>query len=245
MNRSFLAGLAVPCVLAAACGSSSTGPGTGTLTGKDATEVLALAQAAMTAANQSFHFVDETKQGSSTVTLIGDDTSGGAHQTVEGSISALEVLRTASGGLYVRGASVALERALGLSTTVAAANAGKWISLQPDDAPYTTVAVALDPQKEIESYIPTAPLQLEKPRDFRGRVVIGVTGAAPSSAASGTGKTVTLYVPTKAPYTPLGATLSYGSGSTSGIEAVVFGDWGETINPSAPSGAVPYSSLVS
>lgn len=244
MKRRILAGIALPCCLAAACGSTgSTTPDLHGLKGKTADQVLALAEAAMVADAQSFHFVDVTKQGSHSITLIGDDTDRGAQQSLQGDVSALEVLRTPPGGVYVRGAPNALEDALDLSSSTATAYAGKWISLQPGDGPYSTVATALDPQKEVDSYIPVAPLHLVGPRTFRGQQVVGVSGTAPSTAANGSGKTVTLYVPTVAPYTPLGATLTFGSGESSGIEAVVFGKWGEKVYPAAPAGAVPYRSL--
>jgi hypothetical protein len=237
---SLWAGLVAPCCLAAACGS--TGPGTGSLSGKSPGEVLALATKAATADGFSFHFVDESRVGSKTTTLIGDDTKAGADQALSGSGSPLEVERTADGNLYVRGAADALEGALGLSATIAGAHAGAWISLQKADAPYSAVAATLEPQKEFDPFVPASPLHLEAPRQFHGRTVVGVSGSAPPSAG-GSGNVATLYVPTEPPYAPVGATLTFGTGTNRGNEAVVFGRWGQPFAPPAPTGALPFSSL--
>jgi hypothetical protein len=148
-----------------------------------------------------------------------------------------------NGDVFVRGAGSALRSALGLSQTTSVTEAGKWISLRAGDAPYSTVTAALEPEQELNTFIPTAPFTLESPRQFHGRTVVGVSGKARSSAAKGSGHTVTLFVPTSAPYTPVGATLSFGSGSGAGVEAVVFNRWGQRIAPPTPSGAIAYSSL--
>ena len=90
---------------------------------------------------------------------------------------------------------------------------------------------------------PSPPCTWWRRRLLHGRRVVGVSGMAPSTAANGTGKTRDLVVPTNPPYTPVGASLTYGSGSTRGLEVAVFGHWGEKILPTAPTGAIPYSTL--
>lgn len=242
MRFSLVVGLVAPCCLLTACGSS--GPDLGSLQGDTPQEILALATTSITAKASSFHFIDQTRLGKKTTTLSGDDTDTGADQTLSGSGGALEVVRTADGTLFVRGAAGALVTALSLPQATATAKAGQWISLQSGDAPYSVVAVALDPAKELNSFMPTAPLQLESPRRFHGHTVVGVVGNAPTSAGNGSGGIATLYVPTESPYTPVGATLTYATNTGQADEAVVFDNWGKRINPAAPTGAVTYSSLV-
>ncbi|HEY7946682.1 MAG TPA: hypothetical protein VID75_03340 [Acidimicrobiales bacterium] len=239
MRRSLALGLVAPCCLAAACGSA--GPNFGSLNGKTASEVLALTTTAISTERFSFHFVDQSRVGTKTTTLTGEDTAAGSYQVLSGSGSALEVEQRADKSLYVRGAAGGLEGALGLSTTAAAADAGKWISLQPADSPYKAVAAALDPHQELYAFVPTAPYTLESPREFHGRTVVGVAGKAPILAVNGTGLVATVYVPTEPPYTPVGATLTFGTGVSAGVEAVVFSRWGQRTNPPAPAGAVAYS----
>jgi hypothetical protein len=229
-------------VLATAC-SSNPSPDLGALKGKTAATVLSLSQAAVTATASSFHFADETRVGSHVTTLSGYDTNDGADQILGGAAPSLEVLRTAAGGIFVRGAATALQASLNLSAAVAAAHTNSWISLVPGDAPYVTVANTLDPGQELNSFIPAAPLHLEGPRKLHGRTVLAVVGTAAATAANGAGHVATLYVPTKAPYTPVGATLTFGSGSEHGTEVVVFKEWGKRVDPATPTAAVAYSTL--
>lgn len=105
------------------------------------------------------------------------------------------------------------------------------------------MTAALDPKSELDAYVPLAPYVLDAPRQFHGRTVVGVTGKARASAGNGTGHVVTLYVPTEPPYTPVGATLTFGSGAGAGVEAVIFNNWGQRIDPTVPTGAVAFSSL--
>jgi len=241
MRRSLAVGLIAPCCLAAACGSS--GPNFGSLSGQSPQEILTLTTTAITAAGFSFHFIDQSRVGSKTTTLTGDDTAAGSDQVLSGSSSALEVLGRADGSLFVRGAAGALHDALGFSPATAGANAGKWIALRPGDSPYSAVKAALNPQTELNIFVPVSPYSLQAPRQFHGRTVVGVSGPARASAANGTGHVATIYVPTEPPYAPVGATLTYGSGSSQGVEVVVFDHWGQRINPPVPNGPVAYSSL--
>jgi hypothetical protein len=213
------------------------------LAGESAQEILALTTTAITANGFSFHFIDESRVGSKTTTLTGDDTAAGADQTLSGSVPALTVERRTDGSVFVKGAAAALESALGLSQPTADANTGKWITLQSGDIPYGAVTAALAPKDELDTFVPVAPYVLDTPREFHGRTVVGVSGKARASAANGAGHVVTLYVPTESPYTPVGATLTFGSGSGAGVEAVVFDRWGQRVDPPVPTGAVPFSSL--
>jgi hypothetical protein len=241
MRFSVVVAFVAPCCLVAACGSS--GPTAGSLSGKSAHEILSLTDAAIKTSDSSFHFVDESQVGSKTTTLTGDDTAAGATQTLSGDVSALTVERRANGTVFVRGAAEALQNALGLSPATATAQAGKWIELRSGDAPYSAVTAALAPKNELDSFVPVAPFTLGAPRSFHGRTVIGVSGTAPASAANGEGHVVTLYIPTEAPYAPVGATLTFGTGTSAGAEAVVFNRWGQRVDPPVPAGAVLFSSL--
>jgi len=197
----------------------------------------------MNDADFSFHFVDQSRSGSKTTTLIGDDTTTGSIQSLSGAAAALAVVRTAGGTIYVKGSSPALQSALGLSSVTALTVAGKWLSLEASDQPYQSVAAALDPQKEIDSFTPAQPFTESNPRRFHDRMVVGISG--PVSGGTGATHTVTLYVPTEAPYTPVGATLTFGGGSSAGVEAVAFSHWGEQIHPSTPHPSVSFSSVSS
>jgi hypothetical protein len=243
MRFSLAAVVVASCLLLAGCGNSGSGSSFGSLKGETPTEILALTTTAITTNGFSFHFIDQSTVGTRSSTLSGDDTAAGSDQTLSGSVSALTVERRSDGRVYVEGAAPALESSLGLSAATATANAGKWISLQPGDTPYQAVTAALAPKAELDAFIPLAPYTLVAPRQFHGRTVVGVSGRPPASAANGTGHLVTIFVPTHAPYTPVGATLTFGTGSGAGIEAVVFNRWGQRTDPAVPAGVVAYSSL--
>ncbi len=240
MRRLLLLGLAVPCV-ASACGSSPLGA----LEGKSPKAVLSLAEQAMDDAHHSFHFADETRVDDETTTVTGNDSGVGANETLSGAAPNLQVVRTADGTIYIRGAAAALQSALGLSSATATSHVGTWISLAPSDSPYTKVDDALAWQNEVDYYLPQSSLHLVTSKPIGGHHVIGVTGKAPAADDDGHGATATLFVPTSAPFTPVGASLNFGSASSAGTEVVLFGQWGTQARPSAPSGAVPLSSIQS
>jgi hypothetical protein len=239
VRRLLLLGLTVPCV-ASACGSSPLGA----LDGKSPKAILSLAEQAMDDAHHSFHFADETEVDDETTTVTGNDSGVGAEETLSGAAPNLQVVRTANGTIYVRGAAAALESALGLSSATAASHVSAWIRLSPSDKPYTKVDDALAWPSEIDYYLPQSSLHLVSSKPIGGHNVIGVTGKAPA-ADDGNGATATLFVPTSAPFTPAGASLNFGKGSSAGTEVVLFGEWGTQVRPSAPSGAVSLSSVQS
>jgi hypothetical protein len=236
-----LLGLTATGCLVTSCGSSSNG--FGSLSGKTPQQILTSAAEAIAADHDAFRFVDQSRVGHATTTVIGSDSDLTSEQTLSGAGAALQVERVTDGTIYLRGAAGALVSALGLSQAVATAYAGRWIFLSPSDGPYGPVNGTLNPLPEIDSFFPDPPYELESPRVFHGATVVGVIGHAPASAANGTGHALTLFVPTTAPHTPVGATLTFGTGASSGTEAVVFDHWGEAVQVTAPPAAVAYSTL--
>ncbi len=215
------------------------------MTGKTPQQILSLSDAAVAKAHSSFHFIDESRLQSQDTILSGYDTAQGAAQRLTSGAEELSVERTATGVLYVRGTAGALEKALGLPVAVAESETKTWIAVQAADAPYAVVAGALVAKQELGYFRPQSPLHLRGPVSFHGRSVLALSGRAVRAAGGGAGDTATLYVPTKAPYTPVGATLTFGSGSNQGSEAIVFNQWGTSTSPTVPAGAVAFSSVKS
>ena len=235
MRRSYVLLILVFAFLAGACGA----PSTGGLTGKSAAEVIALAQAAATREG-SFHFIDQTGTGKHAQVLVGDSSATAGEQEVKGPNGDLEVRRVGS-TIYVNASELVLTSALKLDAANSAAYAGKWLSLDKSDAPYETVAKALDPSSEISPYTPVSNLTIGKVSTLRGRSVLAVSGTASSSA--GAQATATLYVSTTAPYVPVGGSLVGTGSTTSNTEVVAFTAWGEKVQPEVPAGSTPYSTL--
>jgi hypothetical protein len=221
--------------LAGACG----GPSSGGLAGKSASQVLALAKAAE-AKEGSFHFVDQTGTGSQGQTLVGDTSFSAGQQQVRGPNGVLEV-RLVGKTIFVNASELVLQDALKMSSGLATKFAGKWLSLQPTDAPYQTVAEALLPASEIGPYTPASDLKLGSVTTLRHQNVLPVSGTAPSS--SGASATATLYISTTAPYVPVGGSLVATGSDKSESEEVAFTAFGESVKPVAPTGAISYAAI--
>jgi len=234
MRRSLLVVIAIAFVVAA-CG----GPSAGGLSGKSAAQVVELAQAAASK-RVTFHFIDQTGSGKDVQILVGDAGNGNGQQTLTSPNGVLKV-RLVGATVYVDASALVLVDALKLSDAVAAANAGKWISLMSTDAPYQTVVKAMRPASELTLYIPVSDLQIGKVSNLHRHSVLAVSGTA--SSASGGTAIATLYVSTTAPFVPVGGALVGTGADKSESEEAAFTAWGESIRPQVPSNPVPYSSL--
>jgi hypothetical protein len=159
--------------------------------------------------------------------------------------------------VFFKGNAAALGDQLDLTTAAATANAGKWISLAPSDAPTSTVEAGVTSHDFF-----TGPCLLQPGLSgtpvavSRGTIAgqpVGIvqcsihdTSGSGSSAVTSTG-TGTLSVAAAAPNLPVRST-SVGtstspSGSGSGTSVVNFSNWGEPVSITAPSDAVTYASL--
>ena len=201
--------------------------------------MLQLAQAAAQQEG-SFHFIDQTGTGKDEETLSGDISATTGEEQVQGPNGLLEV-RLVGTTIYVNADALVLEDALKLSASLATAHADKWISLEPTDAPYQTVAKALEPTSELAPYIPSGNLKTGNVTTLRGHNVLAVSGSA--STAAGAKAVATLYVSTTAPFVPVSGSLTGTGAQKSENEVVAFAAWGEKVHPSAPQNAVSYSSI--
>jgi hypothetical protein len=224
-------------LLLSACGGGSSG-----LVGKSASQVLTMAMTA--ARGDSFRFVDKDGSGSQARLLVGQTGTVSADQSLSGSGVALEV-RLTRGTVYVRGGATTLEGVLGLSATTATARSGQWLSVTAGDKGYRQIVATLKPAAELDGFVPQAPLALGAATTLHGFSVVPVSGTAPASAATGALQAkATMFVSNRAPYLPVGATLTgtdvHGRKQS---EEVAFSDWGGQARPKAPTGAVSVASL--
>lgn len=236
--------IAVLAVTAAACGSS--GPSEGALAGKTATGIVSRSVVAFHA-QRSVSFVTKTVSGKTTTIESGAssrDGSAAENVTANGSpvIQAILVDHVA----YVRAGAAVLEQAFKLSASVAAANAGKWISLKDGDAAYQGVVDTLTPTQAIAQFVPNDPgLHVAGITSIGGKNAVAVAGSPDGSVAAGNTGTATIFVSTAAPYLPLSSTLVVKTprGETTERIAAVYGKWNQKVDPIAPKNATPISSL--
>jgi hypothetical protein len=208
-----------------------------------ASQILSTAVAAAHSAG-TFHFVDREGSGSQTRLLTGDASAIAAQQT----LSSKDVQLNAAlvGGVaFIRAGSSTLSSLLGLSTTMASQESGKWVSVSKGEKGYVQIVQSLEPEAELDGYIPESPLGVGKQTTIHGVAVIPVSGTAPAGdSSSGLPVVATLFVSTSSPYLPVGGALS-GKDVHGRLQKdeVVFTKWGETVHVSAPGGAVSLASL--
>ncbi len=237
-----LAATAVVACTLAACGGG--GPSEGALAGKTATQILTTSIKAYHK-QSSVHFVTKTVSSSQTTTEIGAASATAASESVRsGSTPALDAI-LADQTVYIRGSTAFLEGALQLSSATAAAYAGKWISFHKGDPGYASLAANLSPGAAIVAFVPEEPhLRVDGANQVAGQPVVVVSGSPGTPPTNGIAG-VSLFVSTTAPYLPLSATVVVrdGRGTTTERVASVYGKWGEKVDPTPPSSAVPFTSI--
>lgn len=237
-----LAVLAATAATAASCGGSPEGA----LAGKSATDIVSLSVTALHH-QRSFHFVSKIVDGSQTQLQVGDIGKAAAAETITTGKKVVADAVLDHGTVYIRANTQLLENALSLPDTTATAETGDWVSVSKGDAVYSSVSSSLTATSAIELFVPEEPhLKVDGATTFEGQSVVAVSGSSTASPSTDVLGTVTLFVSTTAPFLPVGATLvvSQPGGKVVEREATLYGRWGERIRPLAPSGATPWSSLV-
>jgi hypothetical protein len=209
-----------------------------------------LLQAALAAARRSgsFHYVSvssSTGPQGGTQRTVGDAGPDGGRQVITDGNQRFTVVVTGT-SCYIEGNAAALTANLGLSATTAAAHAGRWISLAPADPPYAAVYAAVTASSALADNI-TMTARQERPVTTAGRrrirTVVGVITpvhvAGQTIAIKGTA-TLAVAVASHLPirYAQRGTVDRQRTTSE-----LTFSRWGERVTVTAPTGAVPYSSL--
>ncbi len=230
---------------ASACGSS--GPSEGALAGKSATAVLSISIKAYHR-QQSVSFVTRTVAGTASTIQVGETSAKAATESVRSGTTPVLDAVLVNGTGYLRAGTQFLEQQLSMSAQVATAHAGQWISFEKGNPGYSAVTQSLTPGEAIFQFVPDEPdLRVAGATTFQGQSVVAVTGSPATAPPAGTTATVTMFVSSTAPYLPLGATLQVNDNGGKNVEraASVYGRYNKKVDPKAPTGAVPITSLVS
>jgi hypothetical protein len=202
---------------------------------------------ALTAAGtaQSVHFVDQTSAGKVSQKLYGMLSAPTAGEWLSGA-EPLEV-ELIKGVVYMSGSANALESALQLTPSQATAAGGKWVVVQPSDAPFSSLTQQLTVSGEIDAFAPSrGTAHLGKRTKVHGTEVYPLYGRPAAALPKGSSGSVALFVPVKAPYRPVGATLVIASSQTKTRlhEEAAFTNWNASVNLNPPtSNTVAYSAL--
>ncbi|MEI8262491.1 MAG: hypothetical protein WCG59_01425 [Actinomycetes bacterium] len=227
-------------LLAASC-SSGGSSSTSSAGSSAASTLITKSQTAVQTAG-SVHFVDVTKIGSKSESLIGDIGPSSAQEVL--SVSGSEVLSVVlvSNTIYIKTSSASvLQSALSLSATTAAASVNKWISISSTDKAYSSIAQSLTVNAALSIYYPKSSAASILPsKTVAGVTVTPVTGSSTPSTKTTEQTTVYLNQKTSLPVT---ASLVAKSGSTTETKQAVFTKWGDPITITAPADSVTYASL--
>jgi hypothetical protein len=190
----------------------------------------------------SMHFVDKTTVNGTTQTLEGAVSAPTAGETLTSS-APLQV-ELVGGLIYVTGDTSALEQALQITSAQAQPYADKWIVVQSSDAPFQLLAQDLTIASTIDEFTPGQKgLKIGKMQQIGRTRAIPITGIS-SNLPKGTSSSVALFVSPKAPHIPLGGSLIVANKTGRLSEVAVFNDWGVKVNLTAPTGAVPFSTVL-
>jgi hypothetical protein len=239
MKRILPLGLVPLALLLVACGGG--GGSSGALAGQTPKQVLAGALAAAEKSG-SVHFKLLGTESGKTETIEGDSSATDGREVITAGTLTIQA-EVVGKGAYVEGNAGGLEDQMGLSATSAATYAGKWISIAPTDAPYSSITKAVSLEGTLGDLQPTGHLTLTGVTTQASQSVIGVKGGLPPGAAKGTTGSAVLYVSTSKPTVPIVFNVQQDTSGTKESDVGTFSNWGKPLRLVAPAATVPFSSL--
>jgi hypothetical protein len=209
----------------------------------------------------SFHYAGRTT-GSEGGTVVTANVSGDAGRTegiqyLTSNVATYEVI-VINSSAYMKPDINALENQFGYPASVAATYANRWIALTPSDAPYKGVAEGVTSGSDWDdaSHSPVdsaahTPQSVSPVATVNGRslqtVTYSMSGAGQGSSGGRFAGHERIVFNATAPHVPYSVTQHLAgtadrSPATNDVVAT-FSNWGEPVSVTAPSGAIPFSSL--
>jgi hypothetical protein len=242
MKRILPVGLASLALLAAACGSSGGASSTPATFGhKTPKEVLTDSLAAAKKSG-SVHFTLLGTSGGKTETIVGDASATDGREIITAGAVMIQA-EVIGGKAFVKGNTGGLEDQMGLSAANASTYAGRWISIATTDAPYSSITRAVTLASTLSELQPTGDLTLTATTTKASQSVIGVKGGLPGGVTKGVTGSATLYVAASGPSVPIVFDAEQDSSGTKESDVGTFSKWGQPLNLTAPTSAVPFASL--
>jgi hypothetical protein len=225
------------------------GSGTGASSARQAAGLLRSSLAAAETAG-SFHYQSSSTSSSPTNPVtqltVGDAGASQGTQVITISGHSFDVL-VAGPTAYFKGDAFSTADSLDVPDTVAEACAGKWISLVSGDSPYRSVEVAVTTSSALEENVAFRARSELGPSSTGGVEVMGLRGPLTPVDGQHARGTATLFVTAGGRHLPVRyveqGTLGSGADATRLAFSMSFSSWGEPVRVTAPSGAVPFSSL--
>ena len=203
--------------------------GTGSKTSLSAdspTQIVALVTSAVQRAG-SVHVVTTLPEVHGAAPIYDNDTGRtSGKQTITYANAEVQVVVVA-GKAYINANSAGLS--IFQAQPAAQKYAGKWLAFSSGGQVYDAAAQTVTLSSLLQQVLPTGSISKLAPTRVNGRSVVGLVGALPGGFRG------TLYVSTSGSPLPVQETLNTPTGRTT----VTFSDWGEPVNVTAPTGAIP------
>ena len=212
---------------------------------KSASEIVAAALAA-TKAQKSMRVEEDTTEGTAKVALVDDVNATGGIQTIAistgSTVGHVEIVFVDS-VVYFRGDAAGLENFTQFGTAKSTKYANQWISVTSKQEGYSTLSAALTLDTAAAQFVSLpGTLSPGSPTKIGKVVVMGVNAVDSSKSAKLTLTEYVNLVGTALPVEVRGITAAAsGAGRT---VTVAFSKWNEPVNPTAPSSAVPITTLL-
>ena len=204
-----------------------------------ASGVLGMALSMMKAA-VSVHADIRVVRQSRTVVYSDDSAHGAGRQEITISGGGHAIVLVVGKVTYIKGDKAALTGYFGFPSAAAGRLVNRWISFRPGNTGYQELTsgvtlAGLAGQLEL-----TGPLTIKAPGMVAGRPAVGVHGTVPASMGAPAGSKATLYVAASGRALPVGYRLD----RTGSLQfAATFSRWGEQLHLTAPSQAIPVTSI--
>jgi hypothetical protein len=222
---------------------SAARPATATARQADNSQLIAreLLRRALTQATTlgSVHAVFHV-HGAITETFIGDIGTSAARRTITQRAGHAEI-RFVDGVVYIRGDAGGLVGYFLFPPTRVRALANKWVSIQPTDPDYANISSGVTLADSLQEMTLVGKLSKSHPQTLHGQRVIAISGGIKKPDKTGS---ATIYVRASGEPLPVEVTERVkvaGAGTVTFL--VTFSGWGTPVVVTAPSDAIPLSSL--
>lgn len=217
--------------------------------GASSRSATALLKASLAAgAKQSaVHYVVVSSAGNHSVNLVADASSTKGNQTIvlrEGSHVGHVNGRLVGGNVYFEGDQYGLTQYLGMPSSLAPKYAGKWIVWTSSDSTYSWVEQDFQLSTALGQISMKAPLSIGGRTSVNGTSALNLNGTTSSLSEKGKSGPATLAVAASKTPLPLRFTGKGKEQLGKAYGTVTFSKWGETISVTAPTNAIPVSSIV-
>ena len=225
-------GLSLALLSAASPGAASAHSGT-----PDAATLYKDALA--TTKSWSVHYVSTSNTSRISLLETGDSGPASGTQDVstgQGNLNDMITIDVIGGLTYVKGNAGGFQVLVGLDAATAQQVAGRWIEFSTDNATFSQVVAGVrshDVASELEL---KGPLTLGHATTLGGIAVDAIEGTQTYARKK---DRVVLYVRAHGSHVPVEEDAVNAKGKATGTLHVDYSDWGETVRPQAPQGALP------